>query len=100
MNEKKYEKKFELQKKIISRQSEQIENQNAQIAKLKLEIEEKDNIIASVAHLKDELIKKNNDIDKYKKEFKELITELRQMKEIINQEMYKGRWRIIKFLMK
>jgi len=100
MNEKKYKKKVELQEKMISRQSEQIENLNAQIARLKLVIEEKDNIINSISSLRDELIQKNRDIDKYRKEFKELIEELRKMKEILNQETYKGRWRLIKFLIK
>lgn len=100
MNEKKYEKRFKLQEKKISWQSEQIEKLNAQNAKLRLEIEEKDNIINSVSSLKDELIQKNKDIDKYRTEFKVLIDELRKMKEILNQEVYKGRWRLVKFLIK
>lgn len=100
MNEKKYKKKIESQNKIILKQSERMESQNAQIAKLTLEIEEKNNIINSVASLKGELIQKNNDIDKYKKEYKELISELRQMKEILNQEVYNGRWWIVKLLIK
>lgn len=100
MNEKKYEKKYKLQEKLVSRQSEQIEKLNAEIAKLKLEIEEKDNIINSVSSLRDDLIQKNKDIDKYKEEYRVLIDELRKMKEIINQEVYKGRWRLVKFLIK
>lgn len=100
MNEKKYKKKLESQNKIISRQSEQIESQNVQIAKLKLEIEEKDNMINSVASFKDELIQKNKDIDMYKKQLKELIDEVRKMKEILNQEVYKGKWWLVKLLIK
>lgn len=100
MNEKKLNKKVELQEKLISRQSEQIEKLNVQIAKLKLEIEEKDNIINSVSSLRDELIQKNKDIDKYKEEYRVLIDELRKMKEILNQEVYKGRWWLVKFLIK
>jgi DNA repair exonuclease SbcCD ATPase subunit len=100
MNEKKYKKKIESQNKIISRQSEQIDCQNAQIAKLKLEIEEKDNIINSVASLKDEFIQKNKDIDMGRKQLKELIDEVRKMKEIINQEVYRGRWWLVKFLIR
>ena len=100
MKEKKYEKKIELQEKIISRQSEQIEKLNAQIAKLKLEIEEKDVFINSVASLKDELTKNISDVKKYKKEYKELIDELRKMKEIMNQTIYNGKWWIVKFLIR
>ena len=100
MNEKKYERKYKLQEKLVSRQSEQIEKLNAEIAKLKLEIEEKDNIINSVSSLRDDLIQKNKDIDKYKEEYRVLMDELRKMKEILNQEVYKGRWRLVKFLIK
>lgn len=100
MNEKKLKKKVELQEKLISRQSEQIEKLNAQIAKLKLEIEEKDNIINSVSSLRDELIQKIKDVDNYKERYRVLIDELRKMKEILNQEVYKGKWWLVKFLIK
>lgn len=100
MNDKKLKKKIEIQEKLILKQSEQIESLNAQIAKLKLDIEEKENIINSVSKLKNELIQKNKDIDKYKEEFRSLMDELRKMKEILNQEVYKGRWKLIKFLIK
>lgn len=100
MNEKKLKKKVELQEKLILRQSEQIEKLNVQIAKLKLEIEEKDNIINSVSSLRDELIQKNKDIDKLKEEYRALIDKIRKMKEILNQEVYKGRWWLVKFLIK
>ena len=84
---KRYEKKIKSQQKIISIQSEQIENLNVQIAKLKLEIEEKDIIINSISHLRDELIQKTKDIDEYKENYKKLIDELKKMKEILNQEI-------------
>lgn len=100
MNEKKYKNKIESQNKIISKQSERIEFQNEQIAKLKLEIEEKDNIINSVASLKNELIQNNKDISEYKEEYKKLINELRQMKEILNREVYNGRWWLVKLLIR
>lgn len=100
MNVKRYEKKIKSQQKIISIQSEQIENLNVQIAKLKLEIEEKDIIINSISHLRDELIQKTKDIDEYKENYKKLIDELKKMKEILNQEIYKGKWWLVKFLIK
>lgn len=100
MNEKKFKNKIESQNKIILRQSEQIKTLNAQVAKLKLEIEKKDNIINSVAFLKDELIQKNKDIDKHREEYRVLINELRKMKEIFNQEIYKGKWWLVKLLIR
>lgn len=100
MNEKSYKRKFEFQEKMIARQSEQIEDLKAKIAKLELDLEEKDRIINSVKPLKDELSESIAQIRKYKKEYKELIKEHREMNKIINQEVYKGRWKLVKFLIK
>lgn len=100
MSEKKYKKRFEFQRKLISRQSEQIEELKSQINDLELECKRKDNLINSVSLLKDELTENVTEVKKYKNEYKKLIDELRKMKEIINQEVYKGRWWLIKFLIK
>lgn len=100
MNERKFEKKYKLQEKLIQRQTEQINNLKQQIEALKLELEKKDKAINSVAFLKEELTKKAEDIDEHEKEYKKLIDELRQMKEILNQTVYKGRWWLVKFLIK
>lgn len=93
MNEKKYQKRFELQQKMISRQSEEIE-------KLKLELKEKDEIINSVAPLKKELSENVEEYKRLKNEYKSLVNELRKMKEILNQTIYKGRWNLVKLLIK
>ena len=100
MGEKNFKKKIELQNKIISRQSEQIDDLKSQNEALKLECKKKDELIDSVSFLKDELSKNVEDAKKYKKEYKALIEELRKMKEIINQEVYKGKWWLIKLLIK
>ena len=100
MNEKRYEKRLEFQRKMISKQSEQIESLKKQIEKLKLESIEKDSIINSVDYLRDELNKNVSDIKKYKREYSELIDELKKMKKILNTEVYNGRWKLVKFLIK
>lgn len=100
MNERNYKKKFEFQKKIISRQLGQIESLNAQIEKLKLECEKKDNIINSINSFKDELEKDVFEMKKHKKEYIELIKELKRMKDIVNQEVYRGRWKIVRWIIK
>lgn len=100
MNEKRYQKRFEFQQKMISRQSEQIEDLKFQIEKLKLELKEKDEIINSVTPLKEELSKELSKVKEYKKEYKKLMHEVRKMKDIINQKVYKGRWWLIKFFLK
>jgi hypothetical protein len=100
MNENTLKKRLDFQQKMIFRQSEQIEELKIQNEKLKLKLQEKDEIINSVAILKDELVKNVADSKKYKEEFARLIDELRKMKEVINKEVFKGRWRLIKFLIK
>lgn len=93
MNEKSYQKRFELQQKMISKQSEEIK-------RLKLELEEKDKIINSVVTLKKELTENVEEYKRLKNEYKSLINQLRKMKDIMNQEVYKGRWWLIKLLLK
>ena len=67
---------------------------------MKLEIEEKNMIIDSVALLRDELVRNVDEAQQYKEEAKENVDELRKMKEIVNQEVYKGRWWLIRLLIK
>lgn len=100
MNENKYKKRLDFQEDIISRQSGQIESLKSQIEKLKLELKEKDKIIASVEPLREELAQNVADFKKQKEEHKKLIDELRKMKKIMNQTVYKNRWWLIRFLIK
>lgn len=100
MNEKGYKKRLDFQQKIISRQSEQIESLKFQNEKLKLELQEKNEFINSVSHLKDELSQNVNDIKNYKNEYKEQLEELKKMKKIMNKEVFKNRWWLIKLLLK
>ena len=100
MNEKSYKKRLDFQQKMISRQLEQIETLKSENEKLMLKIEEKDRIINSVASLKEELVKSVSEAKGYKEECKELNNELKKMKEILNQTVYKGKWRLVKFLIK
>ena len=100
MNEKRYEKRLEIQNKMISHQSKQIEDLELQVRNLKLEIEEKNKIINSTSSLRDEMAKNVEDIKGYKMKYKELIDEVRKMKDGLNQEVYKGRWWLVKLLIK
>lgn len=100
MNEKNYKKRLEFQQNMISRQSKQIEDLKSENEKLKLELQEKDKIINSVESMRKELIQNVADSKKYKEKFRTLVQELRKMKEIVNQEVYKGRWGLIRFLIK
>lgn len=95
-----YKKKYEFQKKISSRQAEQIESLKSQVEKLKIECEEKDKIIKSVDSLRNELAEDVEEYKKLKNEYEGLVNELRKMKTIMNQTIFKGRWKLVKFLIK
>ena len=93
MNERNYKKRLEFQQKMITRQSEQIDE-------LKNKIEEKDRMIKSVEPLRKELADNINEIKQKKNEYKKLIKELKDMKKIMNQEVYKNRWNLVRLLIK
>lgn len=100
MNDKSYKKKYELQNKTVLKQFERIKLLESENEKLKLESKKKDELINSVSSLRDELFQGVNNIKNYEKEYKDLVEELRKMKKIINQTVYKGKWRLVKFLIK
>lgn len=100
MDEKTLKKRLDFQQKVISKKSDKIESLKAENDKLKLEIQEKDELINSVAPLREELLREVAEIKKNKKEYIKLINEVKKMKEILNQSVYKGRWKLIRFLMK
>ena len=100
MNKKNYERKFQFQNNIITRQSKQIESLKKEVEKLESQIQEKDEIINSVVSLKEELSQNVAEVKRGKEEYRVLIDELRKMKEILNIEVYKGRWKIVRWLIK
>ena len=63
-------------------------------------IHQKDEIIDSVSSIKEEMTENIKEQRKLKNEYKQLIQELKKMKEIMNVTVYKGRWRLVKYLIK
>lgn len=100
MNEKNYKKRLDFQQKMMARYLEQIEALKVENEKLKSELKEKDEVINSVAPLRKELTENVNEVKKYKKEYKRLIQELKTMKSIVNAEVYRKRWWLIRLLLK
>ena len=88
-----YEKRFQFQQKMISKLLKENEE-------LKLKLKEKDEIINSVEPMRKEMTENIREQKKLKNDYKKLIEELKKMKSIINQEVYKGRWWLIKFFLK
>ena len=100
MSEKDYKKRLEFQKKVISKKSEEIESLKLENEKLKMKLREKDELINSVSAMREELSQNVAEVKKYKEQYKSLIEELKKMKEIVNQEVYRGRWKIVRWIIK
>ena len=100
MSENKYKKRLEFQNKMVARQSEQIDALKLKIENLELKLKEKDRVINSVEPLRKEMTENLKEQKKLKEQYKALIQELKKMKNIVNQEVYKNRWWLIKFLIK
>ena len=100
MNEKKYNKRLEFQQKMVSRQSEQIDNLKSEIETLKIKLIEKDEIINAIEPMRKEMAESIKEHRSLTEQYKKLVEELQQMKKIINQEVYKNKWWLIKFLIK
>lgn len=100
MNEKNYKKRLDFQQKIIFSKSEEIESLKLENEKLQQKLKEKDEIIASVDSIRSEMIESVKEHKRLKKEYRGLIQELRQMKSILNKEVFKNRWWLVKLLIK
>lgn len=100
MNDKKYKKRLNFQSNIITKQSEQISLLKSQNERLEQKLKEKDEQLLSVEPLRKELAENVQECKRFKNEYKSLIEELKKMKSIFNQEVYKNRWWLIKFLIK
>lgn len=100
MNEKKYKKRLEFQQKMIAHQSEQIERLKSEIDKLTLECQKKDELINAVEPMRKEMTENIKEYKRLKNTYKKLIQELKTMKNIINEEVYRKRWWLIRFFLK
>ena len=92
--------RFDFKHQIIERQASEIDNLKEVISKLEIGCSEKDEIINSIDDLRNDLIETIDDLKSKKNEYDRLIMELSEMRNVINQTVFKGRWKIIKLLIK
>ena len=95
-----YKRDYEFQKKINAKQAEEIESLKTQIDALTALCNEKDKVIYSIEPMRNEFIENTENLKSRKKEYDELINELKKMKKVIDQKFFKGRWKLVKFLIK
>lgn len=86
--------------RIIQKQSKEIERLKMEILKLEKKCSDKDDVINSVTPLKEELKKITKELNDKRDEYDNLIKELREMKTVMNQRVFKGRWKLVRLLIK
>lgn len=85
---------------IIKYQSDEIRSLKRQINELNISNQKKDELINSVDGFQKELDNIVADLRAKKEEYNELINEVKTMRSVFNEEVFKGRWNIIKWLLK
>lgn len=95
-----YEKKYETQKKIVLRQLNEIEKLKSSISELEIDSEKRTELIDSITDIRTELYEVIDDLSERREEYTRLIEDLRQMKMVMNQTVFKGKWRLIKLLLR
>ena len=89
-----------LRMQILQRKEKEIEALKEKVLYLQDECKKKDELINSVDDMRKEFERSIEDLKEKKKEFENLNKELRQMKKVFNETVFKGRWSIVKWLMK
>ena len=92
--------KSDLKNQIIQRKNDEIEYLKDRISNLQIENKEKDELINSIESLRNELLETIDELKSKRDEYDKLVSELREMKNVINEEVFRGRWSLIKLLMK
>ena len=93
-------KKYETQKKIVLRQLDEIEKLKSSISELEIDSEKRTELIDSITDIRTELYEVIDDLSERREEYTRLIEDLRQMKVVMNQTVFKGKWRLIKLLLR
>lgn len=97
---KRNKRKTDVRSNIIKRQADEIKALKEQINKLNISAKEKDELIHAVEPLQKELIDTIESVRKKGEEYDRLIEDVKAMRKIFDKEVFKGKWNIIKFLMK
>ena len=99
MNKYSKNKKSDYKSRIISRQIDEIEHLKQEVSKLEIDCEEKNKLINSIDSLRDDLVGVIDELKNKRQEYDKLIVELYKMKSVMNQTVFKGRWKLIRLLL-
>lgn len=96
----KNKKKSDMKNRMILNQIDKIDRLQKTIDELTISCEEKDKIIESINALRDDLFTTVNELKKKGEQYDKLIADLTAMKKVMNQTVFKGRWKLIRLLLK
>lgn len=98
-SEKRLRKRYETQQHISNVQANEISRLKSKITELEITCEKKDEIIRSVDGIMNEFFREIEIARQKQAECKKILDELREMKSVMNQSFFKGRWKLIRFLL-
>ena len=96
----KNKKKSDFRNHIIVRQVDKIDALQKKISELEIDNAKKNELINSINILRDCLFDNINELKNKSDKYDELIEELMNMRNVMNQTVFKGRWKLIRFLLK
>ena len=99
-NSTKSQKKQDIKSKIIKRQADEIKSLEEEVANLKAACEEKDKIIDSVSPLREELQSLIDEAKSKMVDYDNGVEEVKRMKKIFDEELFNGKWSLVKLLIK
>ena len=70
------------------------------ISDLEIDCRKKSELIDSIDVLRDDLTEAIDEIKKKGEEYDKLLTELKDMKNVMDQVVFKKKWRLIRFLLR
>lgn len=89
-----------MKSRIIKRQIDEIDSLKKKIADLEIDCKDKDEIIKSIDTLRIDFKETIDDIKRKGEAYDKLIDELTEMKKVMNEEVFKGRWNLVRLLIK
>lgn len=92
--------KKDFKNQIIKKQIDEIESLKQIVSELETDCEGRDKLIKSINKLRGDLLDIVDDLREKGNEYDKLIKELKEMKKVMNQTVFKGRWKLIRLLLK
>lgn len=93
-------KKPDVRKQIINRQIDEIERLKKTVSELQISCEQKDEMLRSIETLRTDFVGVIDDLKAKSQKYDELIAEVYQMRNVMNQIAFKGKWKLVRLLIK